>query len=198
MGKNKFKQLSQWIVRCYSTRFMLVLLLASIGFFWLFNFSTLPLSNPELVKLSGREGLLDAMPYYSAQEASTALIHYGTAGRELYLRFLAADFVFIFIYSLGFALLLTRAVRCLGVENNSWFLLNLLPLFIGFFDCVENLLILTMLILYPGTSAALGTISGAATLCKNFLMLLTLFSLASVGMVLLMRRLGFKSRRITL
>jgi hypothetical protein len=177
---------------------MLVLLLASAEFFWLFNFSTLPLSNPELIKLSGREGLLDVMPYYSAQEAFSALSHYGAAGRALYLRFLAADFIFIFVYSFGFALLLTRALRSLGTNNNSWFLLNLLPFCIGFFDFIENVSILTMLILFPNTSSAIGTLSGVATLCKNILTVCTLFTVTSVCLILLMRRLGFKSLRIML
>ncbi len=195
MRKNQFKEVSQWIERHYSTQFMLVLLLASAGFFWLFNFSKLPLSNPELVKLSGREGLLDAMPYYSAQEAFTSLNHYGAAGRALYFRFLAADFIFIFVYSFGFALLLTRTVRSLGTDNNPWFLLNVLPLCIGFFDFIENVSILTMLILFPNTNSAVGTLSGAATLCKNILTVCTLFSLTSVGLILLKRKLGYKFHR---
>jgi len=38
-------------------------------FFWLFNFSALPLSDPEMKRVSGGEGLLDLRFYYSAQEA---------------------------------------------------------------------------------------------------------------------------------
>jgi hypothetical protein len=171
---------------------MLVLLLASVGFFWLFNFSALPLSNPELVKLSGHEGLLDLMPYYSAQEAFMALNHYGAAGRKLYMRFLAADFVFIPVYSLGFAFLMTRAVRAVCAEGTSWSWLNLLPLGIGVFDCVEDLIILAMLSLYPDTAVVLGTLSGIATLCKYLFTLLALLSLGYIGLILLARRFGFK------
>jgi len=170
-------------------------LLAFVGFFWLFNFSPLPLSNPELIKLSGQEGLLDLMPYYTAQEAFIALDHYGVAGRELYYRFLAADYIFIIVYSFGFAFLLTRAVRSLSIESNFLLRLNLLPLCIGIFDCIENLSILTMLSIYPDTSIAVGTLSGIATLCKNLLTLLTLLSIVSVGFISFLRRLGFKSFR---
>ena len=127
MRESPFTPVIQWIERHYSTPLMLVLLLASAGFFWLFNFSGLPLSNPELIKLSGREGLLDLMPYYTAQQAFVILGHYGVAGRELYLRFLAADFVFIPVYSLGFAFLMTRAVRALCAEQQFLVVAQLTP-----------------------------------------------------------------------
>jgi hypothetical protein len=192
MRESPFTRVTQWIERRYSTPLMLVLLLASAGFFWLFNFSALPLSNPELVKLSGREGLLDLMPYYTAQQAFVILGHYGLAGRELYFRFLAADFVFIPVYSLAFAFLMTRALRALCAESNSWSWLNLLPLGIGILDGVEDLSILVMLSLYPDTAVVFGTLSGIATLCKYLLTLLALLSLGCIGLRLLMRRLGFK------
>ena len=192
MRRNASKRAVQWIERHYSTRVMLVLLSASIGFFWLFNFSALPLSNPELVKLSGQEGLLDLMPYYSAKEAFAALSHYGPAGRDLYMRFLAADFVFIPIYSLGFAFLMTRTVRAVCKENTSWSWLYLLPFGIGLFDVIENLSILTMLNLYPEACVVIGTFSGIATLCKYLLTLLTLLSLGYGGVILLMQQFGLK------
>jgi hypothetical protein len=192
MRDNPFKRVGQRIERHYSTPLMLVLLLASAGFFWLFNFSALPLSNPELKRLSRGQGLLDLMWYYTAQEAFAILCRYGTAGRELYLRFLAADFVFIPVYSLGFAFLMTRAVRAVCTQGNSWLWLNLLPFGIGIFDSVENLCILVMLNLYPDTAVVFGTLSGIATLCKSVLTLLALLSLGCIGLIWLMRRLGFK------
>ncbi len=171
---------------------MPALLLAAVGFFWLFNFSSLPLSNPELAKLSGREGLLDLMFFYSAREALTALNHYGAAGRELYLRFLAADFIFIPVYSLGFALLMTRTIRTVCSESTHLLWLNVLPLGIGFFDCVENLSILGMLAYYPDASVALGALSGISTLCKHLLTLMTLLVLGYGGLILFLRKFGFK------
>ena len=171
---------------------MLALLFAAVGFFWLFNFSPLPLSNPELVTLSGREGLLDLMLFYSAQDAFTALNHYGTAGRELCLRFHAADFIFIPVYSFGFALLMTRTIRTACSEPATWLWLNVLPLGIGLFDCVENLSILGMLGFYPGTSVVLGTHSGISTLCKHLLTLTALLALGYGGLILLMRKFGLR------
>ena len=192
MKKNPINAVSDWIVRLYSTSLMLALLLAAVGFFWLFNFSPLPISNPELAKLSGGAGLLDLMLFYSAQEAFTLLGQYGDAGRELYLRFLIADFIFIPVYSLGFALLMTRTIYAVCREPTRWLWLNLLPLGIGIFDIVENLSILGMLIIYPSFNVGLGTLSGISTLCKHLLTVTTLLALGYGVFLLVLSQFGFK------
>lgn len=195
MQRKLFKKLSHGIENLYSARLMLFLLLSAIVFFWLFNLSHVPFSNPSLIKISGGEGLLDVRPFYSAQEAFFILGRYGAQGRELYLKFIAADFIFIPVYSLGFSLLFTRIVRARFGENDTWLWLNLLPFGIGLFDCIENLCILGMLLMYPGTNLALGTLSGLATLCKTVLTLVSLLCLGYHGMRLLIHRFNFLHRK---
>lgn len=190
MNKNPIVRISHGIERLYSTSFMSALLIAFVGFFWLFNFSPLPLSNPELIKLSGHEGLLDLMPFYTAQEAYAAMSNYGPAGRELYLRFLRADFIFIPIYSLGFAFLMTRTVRAVCDERSAWSWLNVLPVGIGLFDCMENLSIFGVLSLYPAVYEVLGALAGISTLFKHIFTLLTLLALGYGGVVLILRQCG--------
>jgi hypothetical protein len=63
MNKGLIRRLSLWIDSLNSTLLMSALLIAVAGFFWLFNFSTLPPSNPELVRLSGHDGLLQWEPF---------------------------------------------------------------------------------------------------------------------------------------
>lgn len=191
MRKN-FRNVSLWIEGYYSLRFMQAMLMITIGFFWLFNGSSLPLSNPELIKISGQTGLLDLLPFYSAQEALTAIDNYGAEGRDLYLRFIAADFIFIPIYSLGFAFLITLTVRSICSKNDSWLFLNMLPIGIGLFDCIENISILGLLLSYPDTSPIIGMLASIATLLKHLLTLATLLILGYGGAILLMRRFGFK------
>ncbi len=188
MQRKLFTKLSREIAQLYSARLMLFLLLVVAVFFLLFNFSHFPFSNPSLVEISGGVGLLDVMPYYSAQEAFSLLDRYGTQGRELYLRFLVADFMFIPAYGLGFSLLFTRAVRARFGENDTRLWLNLLPLAAGLFDCLENLCILGMLLMYPATNLALGTLSGIATLCKTALTLVSLLCMSYLGLSLVIRR----------
>ena len=190
------RQASLAVARLYSGPLLSILLLGTIGFSWLFNYSSLPFSNPELLKLSGGEGLLDLLPFYTAEKAFTALEHYGRAGRELYVRYLVADFIFIPFYSLGLALLMTRTVRAVWSDTDSWLWLNLLPFGIALFDIAENLFILAMLNLYPNTNVVLGTLSGFATLSKTLLTLTTFLCLAYGGLILFLRRVG-SARRTT-
>jgi len=193
MQNKPLKKLSHKIADLYTLRLMLFLLLFGAVFFWLFNFSAMPFSNPSLMKISGGIGLLDVMPFYSAHEAFAMLNQYGAQGRDLYLRFLVADFMFIPTYSLGFALLFTRTVRAKFRADDTWLRLNLLPLACGLFDCLENLCVLGMLFMYPGTSVALGTLAGLATLCKTVLTFVSLLCMGSLAMSLLIRRI--RSRR---
>lgn len=116
--------------------------------------------NPALVKLSGREGLLDLKLYDTAQQAFTMLDRYGAVGRALCFRFLAAAVVFIPVYSLGFAFLLARILRKLCAVDSAWRLLSLLPLGIGGFDIIENSTMLSMRLLYPHGSGAIDALAG--------------------------------------
>jgi hypothetical protein len=182
--------LAHRIAVLYTPQRLVALFLVALGFFWLFNFSSLPISNPALMKVSNGEGLLDVRPFYSAVEAYAALTQYGPAGRRMYLAFLAADFVFIPVYVLFFALLTTRTVRAVGGADSPWLPLNLLPVAVGIFDCIENLCIAAMLGVYPGNSFILGTLAGTATSCKWLLTVISVSVLISGGAILLRRRFG--------
>ena len=188
-----FMHLSRKVANLYSNSLLIILMVTALVFFWLFNFSSVPFSNPTLIKISGHDGLLDLLPYYSAQEAFTMLGHYGSAGRELYLKFLIADFIFIPIYSLGFGLLMTRVLRARFGLQERWLWLNLLPFAIGVFDCIEDLCILTMLQRFPQTDFAIGTLSGIATLCKTILTLIGFSILAYLSITILIRRIRMQS-----
>jgi hypothetical protein len=189
---NEIKKISFWIDYRYSSSLMLILFFVVLGFFWVFNFSPFPISNPEFIKLSGQEGLLDTMLFYSSQEAFAAMGHYGEEGRNLYMVFLSADFIFIIFYSFAFSFLMTVTVRSVCGHGSLWLTLNLLPLGIGFLDCVENICILMMLRIYPSNNAVLGTISGYVTLSKWLLTVAVISCLIYGGVILLLRHFGFK------
>ena len=189
---NAINKISVWIGHRYSATLMLILFLIVFGFFWLFNFSPFPVSNAEFIRLSGHEGLLDTMFFYTAQEAFMALAHYGEKGRELYQIFIAADFLFIIFYSFAFAFLMTAITRLVYGENSLWSRLNLLPLTIGFWDCIENICIYSMLRVYPSNNAVLGTISGYATLLKWLLTVVLILFLIYGSILLLLHYLGFE------
>jgi len=189
---NPIDATSKWLTGHDSAPLIALLLLAFVGGFWLFNLSSLPLSNPGLMRASGGEGLLDVRPFYTAGEAYAAMQHYGPAGRTLYRHFLAADGLFSLVYSLGFGLLFTRLLRALYGRHSPWMRLNLLPVAIGLFDGLENLLILGMLNGFPQPHPIIATLAGLATLLKTVLTLCALLML-----VLGTLRLAYQSRRPT-
>lgn len=189
---NAIKMISRWLDYKYSSSLMFILFIVVFGFFWLFNLSSFPISNPELLKISGQEGLLDTQFFYSAHEAYTAMTHYGEEGRNVYQNFIAADFIFIIFYSFAFAFLMTVTVRSVCGRGSSWSMLNLLPLIIGFWDYVENICVFGLLNIYPTNNAALGTISGFATVSKWLLTVVTISLILYGGIILLLRYFGLK------
>lgn len=188
------KRLSQFMYRNYSPYLLFALFMPVIGFFLLFNFSNfnMPISNPQLINISGGEGLLDLEFFYTAQEAYVSLTKYGEDGRALYKNFLAADFIFALCYGFGFSLLFTRVLRALDQSESRWMKFNLLPLAIALADYIENIFIFSMLNLYPQHTQVVGTLAGIATLSKHLLIFVSLLFLLSGTVVLLVRKI--KSR----
>ena len=188
------KRLSQFMYRNYSPYLLFALFMPVIGFFLLFNFSNfnMPISNPQLINISGGEGLLDLKFFYTAQEAYVSLTKYGEGGRALYKNFLAADFIFALCYGFGFSLLFTRVLRALDQSESRWMKFNLFPLAIALADYIENIFIFSMLNLYPQRTQVVGTLAGIATLSKHLLIFVSLLFLLSGTVVLLVRKI--KSR----
>ena len=184
--------LSQLISKYNSNWLMRIFLMLALLLLWIFNFSTWPVSNPTLMKISGQEGLLDLLLFYSPQEAFSAFTNYGEVGRDLYLNFIAADFIFIFIYSIGLSFLITSLVQKVCCDSSVWLILNLVPLGIGLFDAVENLSIFAMLIIYPEVNTYVATVAGTSTLCKHILSIFALMILGYGGLILLFRHCGIK------
>ncbi|MHB9119745.1 MAG: hypothetical protein ACYC2R_15960 [Burkholderiales bacterium] len=178
--------LSRTLNRHASRRAVAWLLLCFAGFFWLFNFSTLPVSNPSLQALSGGEGLLDLRIFYTADGAYRAMGRYGAAGRELYRHFLMLDMLCLASYGLGFSLLFSRLIP--AVASGRWQYLNLLPLGIALADSVENTALFVLLQAYPGRPAGLGTLAGLATLCKHAFSAASLLTLGAASCLWLWRR----------
>lgn len=184
-------RLSQFIDRNYSPYLLVTLFVPTIGFFLLFNFSnfTIHISNPQLIHISGGEGLLDAKLFYTAQQAYSSLTRYGEEGRALYRNFLAADFIFALCYGFAFSMFFTRLIRAFRQTESWWTKFNLLPLSIAMADYVENIFISCLLISYPQNIPVLGTLAGIATLSKNLLIFASLLFLAAGTFFLLVRKI---------
>ncbi len=187
---------STTIARWYSTPVMVCCLILATVLLWVFNFSSLPISNSELIKLSGGQGLLDLKLYYSGHEATQILASYGDAGRAFYRNYLIFDFFFPLMYGFGLAWVLTLIARKAFGPNSRWMQVNLLPVGIASADYVENLCILLMLQAFPENNLWAGTVAGMATVTKHVLAIGTLRCMAVGSGALVARRYGFLKRWI--
>lgn len=174
-----FASLSAYLYRHASWRLILTLILICIGYFWVFNYSTPPFSNKALVAAGCGEGVLDVRPYYDAATAYRALLCYGDNGRAIYRRFLLADASFACCYGVAFSLLLSRLLAASTVIATRWRKVNVLPLLVAFADLIENMLIFSLLAVYPHEAPIIAGLAGVATLSKWILTLLALTILAA-------------------
>ena len=164
------------------------LLLVFASYFWAFNFSSLPFSNPAVIAAGCGEGLLDIMPYYDATDAYRALSCYGEAGRAVYQRFLFADMSFVLVYGAGFTLLLARLMAMLGVEGR-WRTLALLPACIALADACENLALFWLLAAYPDVLPDVAQCAGLFTATKHLLSAVSVLTLMICAGMLTWRRI---------
>ena len=99
---------------------------------------------------------LDLMFFYTPGQAFEMLDKYGEAGRSVYFKIeLTADIIYPIIYTLFYGLLLSwlfqRAFKP-GSKMQKW---NVMPVGAWFFDLLENIGIVSMLLFYPSKSAIL-------------------------------------------
>ena len=155
------------------------LILSIIGAFVLLV--NLPLADPALVSTS-----LDGRFGYTPDQAFSAVASYGANGRVQMIWIHLADFILITLYT---------AMFCLSI---SWFFqrgfkldsrmrrLNLVPLLGGFFDAMENIWIITMILVYPAQPTAVAWLSTLSTMSKYLMgiliVLLLLIGLAKAAM----------------
>ena len=97
---------------------------------------------------------LDLMFFYTPAQAFEMMDAYGEAGRSVYLRIeLTADIIYPIIYTLFFGLLLSwlfqRAFRP-DSQMQKW---NVMPIGAWFFDMLENVGVVSMLMMYPSKPA---------------------------------------------
>ena len=123
---------------------------------------------------------LDLMFFYTPQETYAMMDKYGEAGRSIYLKILlTADIIYPTIYSLFFSLLISWLFqRAFNAESSmqTW---NMMPAGAWLFDILENIDIVSMLLMYPSKSESM------AWLAMLFGSLKWVFFLISLGLVLL-------------
>jgi hypothetical protein len=103
---------------------------------------------------------LDLMFFYTPEQAFEMMDRYGEPGRSVYLRIeLTADIIYPIIYTLFFGLLLSWLFQR-GFKHDSpmqkW---NVMPVGSFVFDLLENVGIVSMLMMYPSQPAIMAWIT---------------------------------------
>lgn len=134
----------------------------------------------KLNKITEGVSILDIEPGYSASQAYDLLKKQGELGRKLYKNtIIPMDFFFLTIYTFFFL----STIHYLGSKyiKKEKFLqyITFIPILAGVFDCIENILILNMLSLYPSQLLPLATASSIFTILK------TIFTLVSMLLIII-------------
>jgi hypothetical protein len=124
-------------------------------------FINLPIGDPVLISKS-----LDGQFGYTPEQAFSAIESYGESGRTQMIWIHLGDFILILLYTSMFSLTISWLFKRGFDIDNKIHLLNLVPLFGGLFDVMENIWILILLLIYPTKSIFIGWLSTAFTTGK--------------------------------
>jgi hypothetical protein len=150
----------------------------------------LPLAQARIQALSGGVGQLDLRFSYSPAEVYAALVAYGPAGRDFYVRVdLTADMAYPIIYSLFFSLTITYFLRRQGAVRPVLLRLALVPFAAMIADYLENACLVALLLSYPARIDTLAQVSSLFTSIKWVLAAVSLALLIISGAaVVILRR----------
>mgnify|MGYP001131228375 CR=1 FL=1 len=127
-------------------------------------FVNLPIGDPVLISKS-----LDGRIGYTPEQAFSAIASYGESGRTQMVWIHLGDFILILLYTSMFSLSISWLFKRGFEIDNKIHLLNLVPLFGGLFDVMENIWILILLLIYPMKSIIIGWLSTVSTTGKYIL-----------------------------
>jgi len=124
---------------------------------------------PNVMSYANGMKILDLMPTgYSADYAKRLFDELGVAGRDYYLfRQIPLDMIYPFLYAVTYSLLLTYLFKKSFNPESKLLFLNIIPLFGGFFDYLENIGIIIMLASYPNFSVLLANVTNLFSLFKS-------------------------------
>jgi len=103
---------------------------------------------------------LDLMFFYTPAQAFEMMDKYGEAGRSIYLRIeLTADIIYPIIYTLFYGLLLSWLFQHAFKRESKMQKWNVVPVGAWLFDLLENVGIVSMLVMYPSKPEILAWIT---------------------------------------
>ena len=137
----------------------------------------LPLADPTLVSMS-----LDGQFAYTPEQAFSAVVSYGDNGRDQMIWIHLGDFCLITLYTSMFCLSISWLFQRGFKLDSRMQRLNLVPVLGGFFDVMENIWIMTMILVYPAQPTIVAWLSTISTMGK-YIMGIPIVLLLLIGLV---------------
>ena len=139
------------------------LILALFAAFLVFAAVTLPLLR---AAPGGSVVSLDSQFFYTPEEAFSTVASYGDAGRFWIRIYLTWDIVNPILYTLAFSLLISWLLQRGFKPGSKLQKLNALPVGAGLFDLLENICIVTLLMVHPAQPKIVAWLSTVSTMSK--------------------------------
>ena len=159
-------------------------LLFVYAFHGLFSFSV-----EKIRALSNGMGIPDARMFYTYSQLQNMFRHYGTEGREMYLRLQWIDMVYPLVYSTLLASLLYLVYKNTRLEN-----MVFVPFVAALFDYAENFLLRISILSFPNMQEGIIRIAGPVTLFK-WLLVFFAFFLLLFGLIWRVTHQWFKKKQ---
>ena len=137
----------------------------------------LPFADPDLISMS-----LDGQFAYTPEQAFSAVASYGDDGRAQMIWIHLADFILITLYTLMFCLSISWLFQRGFKLDSRTQRLNLVPILGGFFDLMENIWIITLILSYPAQPTVVAWLSTISTMGK-YIMGIPIVLLLVIGLV---------------
>lgn len=136
-------------------------------------------SVPSILKYTNGMNTFNMMPFgYSSEYVMKLLITLGSEGRHAYLfHQIPLDLVFPFIFAFGNCLLVGYLLNRMNSLKGNLIYLCLLPVFASWFDYLENIGVMTLLLKYPNVSELVIQFSNFFSVTKSLLMNIFFFVL---------------------
>lgn len=178
-------KLSQELVKFSKTG----ITLAALVVFLIFSVVVLPGQSAAAAAYSGSSGSPDLSLFYSSNDLYQMAEHYGSAGRDAYVRArFTFDLVFPIIYTLFLATAISWILGTITTEASPWRMLNLAPIPGMLFDFLENITASIVISRYPALSPISANLAPVFTFLKWALVCISFLILLTSGLVSLFAR----------
>lgn len=146
--------------------------------------------NPILLSFSGNLNPLDLKMGYSMEYATQFLHSLGEHGRNIYLnKFIFVDWFFSLISGFAWASFLIWMYRISLSSMPNLQRLGVIPLFITFFDYIENICSVIMIQNYPDISISVSNFGSVSGIIKMILFYITILQILFLVVLLVKKRI---------